>query len=242
MQHVGRTDVSIGTGLVELLLWMASATLVGCYLFVRAEAESYRRADLQSYASDQRTEPAEDVAARVQGPASADQSNWSESRKRAYQESLSQPTAAVIGKLRIAAAHLEVPIYGDTSDTHLNRGAGVIAGMALPGHGGNLGIAGHRDGYFRVLKDVQVGDVIEVFTRTARYEYRIGKISVVDQSDTRSLADTGEPIVTLVTCFPFYHLGHASRRYVVQGALQRSSRHDPPLIPSPIPDHTRSPP
>lgn len=222
MSHHRRSAFSLRTSRVEQLLGLMSAALLVGYLSVRAQAELHRRADLQGYAA---TEHAGQVGqAPTRTAAAADQSYWSDSRKRAYQESLSQPTAAIMGVLRIDAANLEVPIYGDTSGTHLNRGAGVIAGMALPGHGGNLGIAGHRDGYFRVLKDVRVGDVIEVYTRATRYEYRIRRISIVDESDTRALADSSEPLITLVTCFPFYHLGHAPQRYVVQGALERSSR------------------
>ena len=87
--------------------------------------------------------------------------------------------------------------------------------MGTPDTGGNVGIAGHRDGFFRVLKDIKVGDVIEVRTRIKMHRYRVTSIDIVDKTDKRLLADTDEPGVTLVTCYPFYFLGNAPQRYIV---------------------------
>jgi sortase A len=67
--------------------------------------------------------------------------------------------------LRIASVSLEVPVYANSSERNLNRGAGLIAGTARPGSGGNVAIAAHRDGYFRALRSVAVGDVVELESR-----------------------------------------------------------------------------
>jgi sortase A len=92
--------------------------------------------------------------------------------------------------------------------------------MGLPDKGGNIGIAGHRDGFFRVLKDIQPGQRIEVETRARVHRFRVVSTEVVDPTDLHVLADTLEPTVTLVTCFPFYFLGSAPQRFIVRGAYE----------------------
>ena len=124
--------------------------------------------------------------------------------------------------LRIPDLGLEVPVYASASDLHLNRGAGLIEGMGLPDKGGNLGIAGHRDGFFRVLKDVVPGQRIEIETQKRKHSYRVVSTEVVDPTDLRVLADTLDPTVTLVTCFPFYFLGSAPQRFIVRGQYEWS--------------------
>ena len=103
---------------------------------------------------------------------------------------------------------------------HLNRGAGLIPGMGLPDTGGNVGIAGHRDGYFRVLKDIEPGQLIEIETQARTHRFRVVSTEIVDPKDVRVLADTMDPTVTLVTCYPFYFLGSAPQRFIVRGAYE----------------------
>ena len=112
-----------------------------------------------------------------------------------------------------------MPVFEGDDEISLNRGAGLIAGMGLPDQGGNIGIAGHRDGYFRALKDIKVGDLIEIRTRIKMHRYRVTSIDIVDKADNRLLADTELPVVTLVTCYPFYFVGSAPQRYIVAGDL-----------------------
>jgi LPXTG-site transpeptidase (sortase) family protein len=146
-----------------------------------------------------------------------DQSLWSEKRVRDFKASLALDAGQPQAVLRIPALGLEVPVYATASDLHLNRGAGYIEGMGQPDSGGNVGIAGHRDGFFRVLKDVSPGQIIEVQTRKRTHRYRVDSIEVVDSSDVKPLVDTLDPTVTLVTCFPFYFVGHAPQRFIVRG-------------------------
>ena len=122
---------------------------------------------------------------------------------RDYQASLGLVTEAPLAILRIPDLGLEVPVYATDSELHLNRGAGLIPGMGLPDTGGNVGIAGHRDGFFRVLKDVKAGQRIEVETRAApsclsgRFHRSRGCERELMCSRTVTL-----PTVTLVTCLP----------------------------------------
>ena len=131
-------------------------------------------------------------------------------------ESLPGTESAPIALLTIARVGLEVPVFADTSERNLNRGAGWVEGTAGPDGGGNIAIAAHRDGYFRVLKDVALGDVLVLESMTQERNYRVTEISIVDPGDTSSLLATETAAVTLVTCYPFYFVGHAPQRYIVR--------------------------
>jgi len=151
-----------------------------------------------------------------------DQSLWSPKRVKDYEASLAVVNDDPLAILRIPDLGLEVPVYATASELHLNRGAGLIAGMGLPDKGGNLGIAGHRDGYFRVLKDVTPGQRIELETHRYRHHFRVVSTEIVEATDLRLLADTVDPTITLVTCYPFYFVGHAPRRFIVRGSYEWS--------------------
>jgi LPXTG-site transpeptidase (sortase) family protein len=149
---------------------------------------------------------------------SPDQTLWSAARIHAFVASRSTEADLPVALLRIPSLLLVVPLFATSSVLHLNRGAGLIDSMASPGEGGNLGIAAHRDGFFRPLKDIAPGALIEVQTPRQLYRYRVVSTQIVDAADSRPLADTSEPTVTLVTCYPFYYLGNAPRRFIVRGA------------------------
>jgi sortase A len=125
--------------------------------------------------------------------------------------------------LRIPGIELEVPVLDGTDEVTLNRAVGWIPGTARPGEPGNLGIAGHRDGFFRGLKDLRLGDRIELETLTQNGVYVIDDLLIVDPEDTFVLEPTTSPAITLVTCYPFYHVGKAPRRYIVRANLAESA-------------------
>ena len=122
--------------------------------------------------------------------------------------------------LRIPRIHLEAPVLRGTDEITLNRGAGQIAGTAAPGEKGNIGIAGHRDSFFRNLKDISQGDVIELETTSASTTYVVERILITGPDDTSVLQPSGEQTLTLVTCYPFNFIGPAPRRFVVQASLK----------------------
>lgn len=156
-------------------------------------------------------------------PAGADQSLWSDARVAKYRESLTQAFAPPLAVLRIPKIGLEVPVLPGTDDLTLNRAVGAIAGTAMPGEVGNVGIAGHRDSFFRGLKDLESGDRLELETLAGSQEYRVTSIRIVDPSEVHVLAPTSRQVVTLVTCYPFYFVGKAPRRYIVQAEAQLSA-------------------
>ena len=153
---------------------------------------------------------------------SASNRQWDSGRIRAYQQALLVKFPPPEAVLRIPKIGLEVPVLEGDDALTLNRGVGHIPGTAMPGTVGNIGVAGHRDGFFRGLKDVAVGDVIEMQRgadgeRPERYVVR--KISIVLPSDTTLLKASSDSELTLVTCYPFRYVGTAPQRYVVQAAL-----------------------
>jgi sortase A len=150
-------------------------------------------------------------------PTTPDFSLWSQTRIDQFLASMQAPLGEPIGILRVSSLDLAVPLYADSSELHLNRGVALIEGMSTPDHGGNVGIAGHRDGFFRVLKNIRRGATIELQTRARLHRYRVVAIDIVQVADRDLLKDTEEPTLTLVTCYPFYHVGHAPQRFVVRG-------------------------
>jgi sortase A len=152
-----------------------------------------------------------------------DFSLWSLQRIRAYTESLSIETGLPLAVLSISNLHIRVPVFEGTDDLALNRGAGWIVGTAKPGQPGNIGIAGHRDGFFRGLKDIVAGDTIELATLDALATYVVDEIQIVDPQRVDVLQPRGSPSITLVTCYPFYFVGDAPQRFIVHATLDRTA-------------------
>lgn len=148
---------------------------------------------------------------------------WSEKRIAAYEQSLAKKFDPPLAVLRIAKVGLEVPVLEGTNDLVLDRGVGHIRGTVLPGEDGNIGIAGHRDGFFRVLKDVKPGDAIDVIGTRRTDRYIVDQILLVRPEDVSVLQPRSGPSLTLVTCYPFYYMGSAPQRYIVEASLSTSS-------------------
>lgn len=120
------------------------------------------------------------------------------------------------GVLRIPSLHLEVPIYAGATELNLHRGAARIEGTSGLNQGGNVGIAGHRDSFFRKLKDLRLGNEIDVEVDGRVLRYRVVEIRLAAPAESSVLAATPVPTITLVTCYPFYFVGHAPERYIVR--------------------------
>ena len=121
----------------------------------------------------------EDVQRFAALKATPDQSLWSPKRVSAWRQAMSDPAPAPLAVLRIPKIRLEVAVLPGTDDRTLDRGVGYIEGTAPPGTDGNLGIAGHRDGFFRGLKDLATGDLIQLDTLQGMDAYRIERMWVV---------------------------------------------------------------
>jgi sortase A len=161
---------------------------------------------------------------RQQTVSGEDVSLWSEKRVEAYKQSLTQHFERPLALLQISKIHLVVPVFNGTDDLTLNRGVGRIAGTAHVGAKGNLGIAGHRDGFFRGLKDIRMGDTIELVLPDRTETYVVDKIQIVDPTNVGVLNPETVFSLTLVTCYPFYFIGSAPQRYIVHGSRVASGQ------------------
>ena len=141
---------------------------------------------------------------------------WSAVRVKAYKVALELPTPPTLAILRIPRLDLEVPVYNGTADAVLDLAAGLIEETALPGTAGNVGIAAHRDGFFRLLKDIKEGDALVLDTPVATEQYRVEWIKITTPDDVSVIDPTPERAVTLVGCYPFYYKGSAPQRFIVR--------------------------
>jgi sortase A len=148
-----------------------------------------------------------------------DVSLWSQERIGAWRRTLLSQVEAPIAIVRMPRLGIEVPVFEGTEETALNRGAGWISGTTRPGDEGSVGIAGHRDGFFRALKDVQIGDQIDLVTAKSNQRFAVDEIEIVSPEDTRVLGPRTLTSVTLVTCYPFYFVGSAPRRFIVHASV-----------------------
>jgi sortase A len=129
----------------------------------------------------------------------------------------------LIGRLKIPRLGLSVMVVEGIDGTTLRRAAGHIPGTGLPGEPGNVGVAGHRDTFFRPLKDLRIDDEIQFSTVAGDFKYEVEWLKVVKPTDVAVLNPPGGKVMTLVTCYPFYYVGPAPQRWIVR-ARQVSSQ------------------
>jgi len=145
---------------------------------------------------------------------------WSAARIRAYRALATLGVDPPIGILSIPRLRLTAPIFEGTKPIVLNRGLGRIQGTDELGGEGNIGRAGDRDGFLRLLKDIHFGDEVVVRTPSEKSSYTVESVEVVDPVTVSVLKSSFETL-TLVTCYPFYFVGEAPRRFVVKARLKR---------------------
>ncbi|MGA7236172.1 MAG: class D sortase [Bryobacteraceae bacterium] len=124
----------------------------------------------------------------------------------------------LIGRIDIERLGVSVIVIEGSTPSILRRAAGHIEGTALPGQPGNVGISAHRDTFFRPLRNIRENDVITLTTPNGEYRYRVLSTQVVNPRDIAVLSPNGDQVLTLVTCYPFYFVGPASKRFIVRAA------------------------
>jgi sortase A len=125
-------------------------------------------------------------------------------------------TDGLIGRIEIPRLLLSAVVYEGIEGITLRRAVGHIPGTALPGQPGNVGLAGHRDTFFRSLKDLRVKDEVEFSTMKGNFKYEIESLMVVEPDNVGALAPSSENVLTLVTCYPFSYIGSAPKRFVAR--------------------------
>jgi sortase A len=193
--------------LAEGTAWAFGLLCLGTWGALQLEGINGARHELERFAILQ------SAATQTSSP---DLSLWDTERISAWRRALEEPAPPPLAVLRIPKIHLEVAVLPGTDDFTLNRAVGHIENTPLPGTNGNSGIAGHRDGFFRGLKDIGTDDVIELETLRGKEMYRVERIWIVSPEDVSVLDATPTRSLTLVTCYPFYHVGPAPQRYIVR--------------------------
>jgi sortase A len=229
-----RRAVLIWTERVLLVLGLA---LIVFYGAARIEGWLTSRAALRRFTE---SGPADSLAdSHAESPADAlgstkqvehpepDFSLWSEQRIKTYKHAGDKQAGVPIAVLSIPKIGLEAPLFDGTDKLTLNHAVGRIAGTAYPDEPGNIGIAGHRDGFFRGLKDVSVGDAIELKTHKGTDTYVVNQIQIVSPLQVGVLRPTPVSSLTLVTCYPFYFFGSAPERYIVTASLSTEKNGGP---------------
>jgi len=218
---------------IERTLFVSGLVLVVFYGGARLESWLASRLALQHFtAVDAPTEPDTDreksraSQGRLASPEhpelpDVDFSLWDGRRVKAFKQGAKEQSGVLLAVLRIPRIRLEAPLFEGTDELTLNHAVGRIAGTARPGEAGNIGIAGHRDGFFRGLKDVSVGDAIELATSQGTDTYVVDEIHIVWPHQVEVLRPTPVPSLTLVTCYPFYFIGSAPQRYIITASLSQ---------------------
>jgi sortase A len=224
----GRQRPSAGTGVVmkvlhgsEQLLLTVGLVCVLVYVGTRIYTTAMYQAGLWSFSQLKSGSP---TVKYEEHRHAVDFRLWGEKRLKAYKHALATRMAAPPAVLSIPRLRLDVPVFEGTDELTLNRGASRIVGTAQLGERGNTAIAAHRDGFFRSLKDVRPGDRVELAQLRHKFVYTVDNIAVVDPGDVTVLHARPQPSLTLVTCYPFYFIGDAPQRYIVQASLANSEQ------------------
>ena len=193
-----------------LLLVGALCLAYWAYAWLDARYTQYREGKLLDAAACADTAAAEtDTLATFRGPAAP------RPRRPAAEGTL-------VGRIEVPRLGVSAIVLEGIANKTLRRGVGHIPETSLPGDGGNVGLAGHRDSFFRALKDIQENDRITLKTLEGTFDYHVEWVKIVKPKDTYVLDDNGDPLLTLVTCYPFYYVGSAPDRFIV-----RARRSDP---------------
>lgn len=211
---------SLGRGLrrIERLLWATAVLALGVYAGARAASalgQSYTEWSFARAISRQPVSATLFVRYLLRQPEASPAPLETLESAPGLQP---QPDSPWMARLEIPRLNYSVMVREGTDKTTLGFGVGHIEGTALPGLPGNVGLAGHRDTFFRRLSELKVGDALRIRTLTEDYAYTVTRIKIVEPSENEVLSYTERPSLTLVTCYPFWGIGPASKRYIVQAS------------------------
>lgn len=188
----------VGAWLLHCLEWMLLGIGIGALGVYGYESVEARRFQAEQTAAFERAAKTERAPARV-------------------------AQGGLVGMLDVPRLGLSTPVIEGDDDRTLKRSVGHLPDTPLPWEPGNSAIAGHRDGLFRPLQDVKVGDEIRFRTTRDEFLYRVTGTAIVNPDDLSVLApQPSGASLTLITCYPFYFVGSAPQRFVVRA--QRLAR------------------
>lgn len=198
----GRGDRRLRLRWLERSLFLIAALCLGGYVWSTADARFFQAVEERQL---------ERRLAEAGQPAASGPGNPARPAPPAQVE-----PGESLGRMEIPRLGLEVIVAAGVDNKTLRRAAGHIPGTPLPGAAGNVGIAGHRDSFFRPLKDVAVGDQVVLTMPYGTFLYEVESTQIVGPRQIEVLDPTPEPALTLVTCYPFYFVGSAPKRFIVR--------------------------
>jgi sortase A len=221
---LGVRSVSLLYRGLEVFCWCAGLALLGYALLAKIHEAEASDAGLRAFALVAAGDaPIADTAALStneelldRGELQAvDKSLWSKKRVTQFEDIRKNDNETPLAVLRIDDLKIMVPVYPGTSDFNLNRGAGWVEETAPLDGRGNIAIAAHRDSFFRALKDAKKGQKMTLQTLHGTRHFTLDNIQIISQTETGVLEPSSSSKLTLVTCYPFYHVGSAPQRYIV---------------------------
>jgi sortase A len=126
------------------------------------------------------------------------------------------PPDGVIGRLEIPRLHLSVVVMEGDDEETLEKAVGHLPDTVLPWERGNTALAGHRDGFFRPLEDIEIGDEMRLTSPRGVFTYRVHAAFITMPTDVNVLNPSWGDELTLITCYPFHYVGSAPKRYVIK--------------------------
>ena len=196
---------------IETALWVFGLVCISVYGLSRIQSARAQSAAISALEAQWRAE----------AEAAPDQSLWSEQRIVEHEQLRAESDAlSPLALLSISSVGIRVAVFEGTSDRVLNLGAGRVQGTGNFGAVGNLALAGHRDGFFRGLKDIAIGDDIKLRHGDGVVNYSVTELFIVDPDAVHVLEPTQDTTLTLITCYPFYFVGHAPQRFIVRAVAE----------------------
>lgn len=191
------------SGLLETACWSVAVVCIGSFSLMKINAANATNLASEMFGNNKQQEGAQAVK---------------HSPKRQFDKGM-------IGRLEINKLNIQTAILDGTSNELLDAGVGRVAGTSYFGIPGNVALAGHRDTFFRNLKDVGVGDEIVIYHENGKSTYVVSTMKVTNPDDTDILKDGEGMTVTLITCYPFNFIGSAPQRFIVSAELKNEVLH-----------------
>jgi sortase A len=198
--------------MLERLLIVIGVVCLGYFGYVTAETalyQAYETRELDAIlASAPAPPPVMTPGAGVTSPA-----------ERPLPPRAAPASGSLLGRLEIPRLHVSAIVRAGSDARTLRLAIGHIGGTALPGERGNVGLAAHRDTFFRRLGEIRVDDQVRLVTPDGTFTYRVEGTRVVEPQDVWVLDQTSDPALTLITCYPFRYIGSAPQRFIVRAQL-----------------------
>lgn len=204
-----------GLRLLERLLLVVGCVCLGYFGYVYGETalyQAYEARELDAILAAVPPVPARDAATSTHARRETEVVLPTARRPR-------PADGTTLGRLEIPRLRVSAMVRAGSDSRTLRLAVGHIGGTSLPGEPGNIGLAAHRDTFFRRLGEIREDDLVRFVTTDGTFVYRVEGTKVVDPHDTWVLNPTEEPALTLVTCYPFRYVGSAPRRFIVRAHL-----------------------